>query len=304
MLVHSLALLAIYAKHSAHTRVLTITLDSLPALRPSRAGSKSTAHWPLRASFQVSLNPAQQAGRLCLRPSATPLLRTEEGAQQLACLFLLRVGFIILQSAATRAPLPTGSVLGHPGPSPPAGRGTTRPCRRLGPALTTTGQNVTLRSAHDHSCQRLLHSPSSNHLSQIRATDLPGWGERDEESTRTRTGTFRRLHGVGIHAYLFGQLFAQCRTACINTHAALLMVDMLGSIPKGSHCNTSHLYCLGCTLQIMYHENTRLGESSISRHKARSGGFGTFFRGVWSSNPTRDIVGPCRAGPTAKWKDS
>ena len=203
MLVHSLALLAIYAKHSAPTRVLTITLVSLPALRPSRAGSKSTAHWPLRASFQVSLNPAQQAGRLCLRPSATPLLRTEEGAQplaclfilrvgfiilqsaapaqqagrlclrpsatpllrteegaqQLACLFLLRVGFIILQSAATRAPLPTGSVLGHPGPSPPAGRGTTRPCRRLGPALTTTGQNVTLRSAHDHSCQRLLHSP-------------------------------------------------------------------------------------------------------------------------------------------------
>ena len=81
---------------------------------------------------------------------------------------------------------------------------------------------------------------------------------------------------MGIHAYLFGQLFAQCRTAYINTHAALLMVDMLGSIPKGSHCNTSHLYCLGCTLQIMYHENTRLGESSISRHKARSGGFGTF----------------------------
>ena len=66
---------------------------SLPALRPSRAGSKSTAHWPLRASFQVSLNPVQRAGRLCLRPSATPLLRTEEGAQQLACLFLLRVGF-------------------------------------------------------------------------------------------------------------------------------------------------------------------------------------------------------------------
>ena len=159
MLVHSLALLAIYAKHSAPTRVLTITLVSLPALRPSRAGSKSTAHWPLRASFQVSLNPAQQAGRLCLRPSATPLLRTEEVAQPLACLFLLRVGFIILQSAATRAPLPTGSVLGHPGPSPPAGRGTTHPCRRLGPALTTTGQNVTLRSAHDHSCQRLLHSP-------------------------------------------------------------------------------------------------------------------------------------------------
>ena len=100
MLVHSLALLVIYAKHFAPTRVLTITLDSLPALRPSRAGSKSTAHWPLRASFQVSLNPAQQAGRLCLRPSATPLLRTEEGAQPLACLFLLRVGFIILQSAA------------------------------------------------------------------------------------------------------------------------------------------------------------------------------------------------------------
>ena len=86
----------------------------------------------------------------------------------------------------------------------------------------------------------------------------------------------RDVHGVGIHAYLFGQLFAQCRTAYINTHAALLMVDMLGSIPKGSHCNTSHLYCPGCTLQIMYHENTRLGESSISRHKARSGGFGTF----------------------------
>ena len=78
--------------------------------------------------------------------------------------------------------------------------------------------------------------PPSNHLSQIRATDLPGWGERDEESTRTRTGTFRRLHGVGIHAYLFEQLFAQCRTAYINTHAALQMVDMLGSIPKGSHC--------------------------------------------------------------------
>jgi len=179
LLVHSLALLVIYAKHFAPTRVLTITLVSLPALRPSRAGSKLTAHWPPRASFQVSLSPVQQAGRLCLRPSATPLLRTEEGAQQLACLFLLRVGFIILQSAATRAPLPTGSVLGHPGPSPPAGRGTTRPCRRLGPALTTTGQNVTLRSAHDHSCQRLLHSPSSNQLSQIRATDLPGWGERD-----------------------------------------------------------------------------------------------------------------------------
>ena len=138
---------------------------SLPALRPSRAGSKSTAHWPLRASFQVSLNPAQQAGRLCLRPSATPLLRTEEGAQQLACLFLLRVGFIILQSAVTRAPLPTGSVLGHPGPSPPACRGTTRPCRRLGPALTTTGQNVTLRSTRAHSCQWLLLSPPppSNH---------------------------------------------------------------------------------------------------------------------------------------------
>ena len=66
---------------------------SLPALRPSRAGSKLTAHWPPRASFQVSLSPVQQAGRLCLRPSATPLLRTEEGAQQLACLFLLRVGF-------------------------------------------------------------------------------------------------------------------------------------------------------------------------------------------------------------------
>ena len=151
MLVHSLALLAIYAKHYASIRVLTITLVSLPALQPSRAGSKPTAHWPLRASFQVSLNPVQQAGRLCLRPSATPLLRTEEGAQQLACLFLLRVGFIILQSAATRAPLLTVSVLGHPGPSLPAGRGTTRPCRRLGPALTTTGQNVTIRSTRDHS---------------------------------------------------------------------------------------------------------------------------------------------------------
>ena len=138
---------------------------SLPALRPSRAGSKLTAHWPPRASFQVSLSPVQQAGRLCLRPSATPLLRTEEGAQQLACLFLLRFGFIILHSAATRAPLTTGSVLGLPGPSPPAGRGSTRPCRRLGPALTTTGQNVTLRSAHDHSCQQLLHSPPSNQSS-------------------------------------------------------------------------------------------------------------------------------------------
>ena len=82
------------------------------------------------------------------------------------------------------------------------------------------------------------------------------------------------------------------------------MVDMLGSIPKGSHCNTSHLYCLGCTLQIMYHENTRLGESSISRHKARSGGFGTFSLECGAANPTRAIVGPCRDGPPVKWKDS
>ena len=51
------------------------------------------------------------------------------------------------------------------------------------------------------------------------------------------------------------------------------------------------------------HLNKVLSPIPISRHKARSGGFGTFFRGVWSSNPTRDIVGPCRAGPTAKWKD-
>ena len=150
-------------------------------------------------------------------------------------------------------------MLGLPGPSPPAGRGSTRPCRRLGPALTTTGQNVTLRSAHDHSCQQLLHSPPSYQTSLVRATDLPGWGERDKESTRTRTGTFRRLHGVGIHAYLFGQLFAQCRTAYINTHAALQMVDMLGSIPKGSHCNTSQCIVLTASCSFMYHGNTRLG---------------------------------------------
>ena len=143
-----------------------------PAPNPQHTGLSG----PAFKSHSIQPN---KPGASAYGPQPPPLLRTEEGAQQLACLFLLRVGFIILQSAATRAPLPTGSVLGHPGPSPPAGRGTTRPCRRLGPALTTTGQNVTLRSAHDHSCQRLLHSPSSNQLSQIRATDLPGWGERD-----------------------------------------------------------------------------------------------------------------------------
>ena len=108
----------------------------------------------------------------------------------------------------------------------------------------------------------------SKQFSRVRATDLPGSGERDEESTRTRTGTSRRLHVVGIHAYWFGLIFAQCRTAYVNTHAALLLEDTLGSIPKGSHCNTSHLCCLGCTLQIMYHENTRLGESFSKKDKS------------------------------------
>ena len=62
--------------------------------------------------------------------------------------------------------------------------------------------------------------------------------------------------------------------------------DSLGSIPKGS-LSISQLYCLAVPC-LLYHENTRLGASSISRHKARSGGFGTRIRGVWSSNPTRD----------------
>ena len=62
--------------------------------------------------------------------------------------------------------------------------------------------------------------------------------------------------------------------------------DSLGSIPKGS-LSIFQLYCLAVPC-LLYHENTRLGASSISRHKARSGGFGTRIRGVWSSNPTRD----------------
>ena len=161
--------------------------------------------------------------------------------------------------------------------------------------MTTTGQNVTLRSAHDHSCQRLLHSPSSNQLSQIRATDLPGWGERDEESTRTRTGTFRRLHGVGIHAYLFGQLFAQCRTAYINTHAALLMVDKLGSIPKGSHCNTSHCIVLAapCKLCIMRTHGWEKVRLAATRHAVVA-----LELSPWS---VEQISNPGHRGPLPRW---
>ena len=49
-------------------------------------------------------------------------------------------------------------------------------------------------------------------------------------------------------------------------------------------------------LQNMYLENTHLRESSIGRHKARSGDLGTFSRGVWISFPTR-----ARCGKSTHW---
>jgi hypothetical protein len=91
---------ATHFRYSGHSWPSMDDFSSSTPAQQGRLQIHSTLASPGPTSFQVSLNPAQQAGRLCLRPSATPLLQTEEGAQPLACLFLLLVGFIILQSAA------------------------------------------------------------------------------------------------------------------------------------------------------------------------------------------------------------
>jgi hypothetical protein len=80
----------------------------------------------------------------------------------------------------------------------------------------------------------------------------------------------------------------------------------LGSIPKGSH-SISQIVLFGLSLDVLYHENARLGVSSISRHKdkGRRGGFGTHSRGVRSSIQTRDgrpFLG--LTGPSTKGKEA
>ena len=121
-------------------------------------------------------------------------------------------------------------------------------------------------------------------------------GERDKESTRPRTETLEasRLYSTSpwrMHPRILGTHRLNNCLHSVERHSTAPMLlscwsDSLGSIPKGS-LSIFQLYCLAVPC-VLYHENTRLGASSISRHKARSGGFGTRIRGVWSSNPTRD----------------
>ena len=161
MLAHSsLAVLATLSI-TRDNHELTITLVSLPALRPLWAGSKShssqpyqqgaSAHGPQRLppsadSRQLNGPPTRSADPPCLTQTtivrvynaSLPYTSADEGRRPTAGLpFLLRVGTIIPQSAAFRAPLLSGPVLGHPGPSLQPGRGVFYPSRRFWPSLLT-----------------------------------------------------------------------------------------------------------------------------------------------------------------------
>ena len=219
--------------------------------------STSTPASPGR--LQVSLIPALPAGRLCPRPSApapicrqsaagrasyslsgSPLPHSDDtcpSLQRIAALHFSRRrkaphswpafppagGTIIPQSAAFRAPLLSGPVLGHPGPSLQPGRGVSYPSRRFWPSfLTPTGQTVTTSRGPDPMLSVLSSTtlqPPANYTI-VRDRTFQGGvnvtrNRRAQGRRRSRPPrlTTRRRHGVGIHAYLaslFEQLFAQC----------------------------------------------------------------------------------------------
>lgn len=131
---------------------------------------------------------------------------------------------------------------------------------------------------------------NSKQSSRVRATDLPGW----VNVTRNRQEQGRGRFDVSM-AWAFTHT---CLDNCLHSAERHSSTPMLLSCWRTRWVRFPRAALQYFTIvlswlhleQTMYHENTRLGESSISRHKARSGGFGTFFRGVWSSNPTRDSM--------------
>ena len=262
MLAHSsLAVLAtLSTTRDIHELTITLVFSSSTPASPGR--------------LQVSLIPALPAGRLCPRPSApAPICRqsaagrasyslsgspslphsddTCPSLQRIAALHFSRRrkaphswpafppagGTIIPQSAAFRAPLLSGPVLGHSGPSLQPCRGVFYPSRRFWPSLLTpTGQTVTTSRGPDPMLSALSSSTPAIFLAIIplseQRTDQGGVNvtrnRRAQGRRRSRPPrlTTRRRHGVGIHAYLaslFEQLLAQCRTALNGTHAALLL---------------------------------------------------------------------------------
>ena len=216
MLAHSsLAVLAtLSTTRDIHELTITLVFSSSTPASPGR--------------LQVSLIPALPAGRLCPRPSApAPICRqsaagrasyslsgspslphsddTCPSLQRIAALHFSRRrkaphswpafppagGTIIPQSAAFRAPLLSGPVLGHPGPSLQPGRGVPYPSRRFWPSPF----DPYWPNSHDfkrtctHAVSPLLNPATSNQLYNCPGADFPGWGERDAESTSPRTET-------------------------------------------------------------------------------------------------------------------
>lgn len=108
-------------------------------------------------------------------------------------------------------------------------------------------------------------------------------------------GDFATSPWLSTRAYMSSLSSEQLFGTCGERHSTPPMLPSRGGLvgfdSQGQLFNTFPPVLSSCTLQNMYHENTRLRESSIGRHKERSGGLGTFPRGVWISIPTRARCG-------------